>query len=255
MKHNTLVVYRISQGKVVTRLPAHLMSIDAAGRIAGRDNMYLVLGAESSPDAVAEWQRKAKSATAAERKTLAYTLEPRGLRIARYGVNGDAVVMWDDEFAASEYDRAYAAKLAADRKAREEAEARTVRICLVTRGCGDFGMVEWRGDITRPTADIVAECRAILERDSQKDRDLTDAEIKECVAKAKTAWAAKNAKREAAAAHIEDCRRRARETGARVEIRHYATDCRDLEEECSLDIATDWAMPDGTIATTYQHTW
>lgn len=255
MKRATLVVYRKSQGEVTTRLPAHMISIDDAGRVSGRDNMYLVLSQESNADALDAWKRGAKSASAATRRNLAAELEPRGLKIARMGDNGDAVVMWDDEFVATDLWRSCVARAEADRKRREELEAKTVTIGLVTRGWGDYGMVEWRGDITRPTSEIVAECRAELERDTGKDRDMTDAEIVKEVADAKAAWAAQNAKREAAAAHVEDCKRRARETGERVEIRHYATECHDPREECSLDIETEWAMPDGTISTTYQHTW
>lgn len=252
---NSMIVYRKSKGAIVMRLPAHLVSIDGAGRIAARGNMYLTLGNESNADALAAWMRSAKSATAARRKALADELEPRGLVIARYGDNGDAVVIWDDEWATSEYYRSYSAKLEAERKQREAEEAKTVTISLVTRGWGDYGLVSWRGDITRPTAEIVAECRAKLDRDTEKDRDMTDEEIANEVEAAKAEWAKKNAKREAAAAHVEDCKRRARETGTRVEIRHYATECHDPNEECSLDIETEWAMPDGTIAKTYQHTW
>ena len=255
MKRNTLILYRKAKNAIVSRLPAHMVSIDGAGRMCGRGNMYIVLSAESDAQALAEWMRLAKSATAARRKALADELEPRGLVIARYGDNGDAVVMWDDEFDQTDFCRDYMGRIEAERKAREEEERRTVTISLITRGWGDYGMVQWRGDITRPTADIVAECRARLAADTQKDRDLTDAEIRDAVEAAKAQWAAKNAKREAAAAHVEDCKRRARETGERVEIRHYATECHDAQEECSLDIATEWAMPDGTIETTYQHTW
>lgn len=252
---NTMIVYRKSKGQIVMRLPAHMMSIDDKGRVCGRDNMYITLGNESVPDAIAAWTRAAKSLNAARRKALADELEPRGLKIARYGDNGDAVVMWDDEWATSELSRAYIAKLDAEQKRREAEEAKTVTISLVTRGWGDYGMVSWRGDITRPTAEIVAECRAKLERDTEKDRDMSDDEIAKEVEAAKAQWSAKNAKREANTAHIEDCKRRARETGTRVEIRHYATECHDPREECSLDIETEWAMPDGTISTTYQHTW
>lgn len=251
----TLIIYRKSQGKIITRFPAHMISVDDAGRVSGRGNMYLVLAQESNPDALDAWKQGAKTANASKRQNLAAELEPRGLVIARMGDNGDAVVMWDDEFAMSEHNLAYAAKLAAERKAREEMEARTVRINLVTRGWGDYGMVAWCGDITRPTAEIVAECRAQLEHDTAKDYGMSDEEITAEVEKAKAAWAAKNAKREAVAAHIEDCKRRARETGERVEIRHYATECHDQHEECSLDIVTEWAMPDGTIVKSYQHTW
>ena len=255
MKRAILVVFRKSKGEITTRLPAHMISIDNEGRLAGRDNMYLILAQESNADALDAWKRGAKSANATKRRNLAAELEPRGLVIAHYGDNGDAVVMWEDEFSQTDLYRNYMARIEAEHKAREEEERRTMTIGLVTRGWGDYGMVKWRGDITRPTAEIVDECRAMLAADTQKDHDLTDAEIAKEVESAKAQWAAKNAKREAAAAHVEDCKRRARETGERVEIRHYATECHDAQEECSLDIATEWAMPDGTTATTYQHTW
>lgn len=255
MKRNTLIVYRKAQGTIVMRLPNHMVSIDGAGRVCGRDNMYIILSAESDAQALDAWKRLAKSANAARRRALADELEPRGLAVARYGDNGDAVVMWDDEFGQTTHYRDYMARIEAERKAREEEERRTVTISLVTRGWGDYGMASWRGDITRPTAEIVAECRERLDCDTEKDCDMTDDEIAREVESAKAQWAAKYAKRENTAAHIEECKRRARETGARVEIRHYATDCHDAKEECSLDIATEWAMPDGTVTTTYQHTW
>lgn len=253
MSRNTMVVYRKSKGQVVTRMPAHMMSIDDAGRIHGRDNMYLVLSAESGQTALAEWKSGAKTATAVKRRALADDLEPRGLKIARYGENGDAVVMWDDEFRQSDIWRDYVSRLDADRRRREELEAKTVTISLVTRGWGDYGMVEWRGDITRPTAEIVAECRAKLERDTEKDRDITDAEIAKEVADAKAAWAAKNAKRKVAAAHVEECKRRARETGERVKIESWVTNrCHNgNDDQCSFDDAVRWAMPDGTEKITY----
>lgn len=255
MKRTTMVVYRKSRGAVTMRLPAHMMSIDKRGRVCGRDNMYLVLGEESDQTALAEWKSGAKTATAKRRAALADDLEPRGLKVARYGDNGDVVLMWDDEFEKSGLWRDYVSRLEADRKRREELEAKTVTIGLVTRGWGDYGMVSWRGDITRPTHEIAAECRAVLARDTGKDRDMTDAEIAQEVAAAKAAWAAKNAKREADEAHVEDCKRRARATGKLVEIRHYADECDDPREECSLDIVTVWAKPDGSVATTRQHTW
>lgn len=253
MKRATLVVYRKSKGEVATRLPAHMISIDDAGRVSGRDNMYLVLAQESNPDALDAWKRGAKSASAAKRRELATELEPRGLKFARMGDNGDAVVMWDDEFQATDWWRSCVARAEADRKRREELEARTVTIRLVTRGWGDYGMVEWRGDITRPMSEIVAECRAELARDTGKDRDMTDAEIAQEVEDAKAAWAAKNAKREAAAAHVEDCKRRARETGERVKIESWVTDrCHNgNDDDCSIDRAVRWAMPDGTEKITY----
>ena len=139
--------------------------------------------------------------------------------------------------------------------AREEIEARTVSITLTTCGWGDYGVCEWRGDITRPDADILAECKANLAAAHDPDTSPTDAEILKMIAAARAKWAAKNAERVERDKHKAECLRKAAETGVRVEIRHYTCECRDPHEECSLDVATVWAMPDGTTETTYQHTW
>jgi len=139
--------------------------------------------------------------------------------------------------------------------ARKEIEARTVSITLTTCGWGDYGVCEWRGDITRPNADILAECKAEIATAHDPDTNPTDAEILKMIADARAKWAAKTAERVERDNHKAECLRKAAETGGRVKIRDYACDCRDPNEECSLDIATVWAMPDGTVKTTYQHTW
>ncbi len=46
---------------------------------------------------------------------------------------------------------------------------------------------------------------------------------------------------------------KARETGQRVLLRQYHTDCDGSAYECSLDIVSVWAMPDGTTAQTRIH--
>ena len=73
--------------------------------------------------------------------------------------------------------------------------------------------------------------------------------------------AAKEAEKDAARAK-EDARRaelleKARETGVQQEIcRYVTTECRNGNDcECSTDIATMWAMPDGTIRTVYSCTF
>lgn len=140
-----------------------------------------------------------------------------------------------------------------DRK--REIESRTVRIVLTMCGWGDYGVCEWSGDITRDDAEILAECRAKIKSAHDPDTDPTDAEIIKMIAAARAKWQAENADRTAREEHKAECLRRAAEAGKRVAIRTYSCDCRDPQEECSLDIATVWAMPDGTVTTTYQHTW
>jgi len=47
----------------------------------------------------------------------------------------------------------------------------------------------------------------------------------------------------------------AKQTGKPVEISRWMADCNDPNEECSMDVMNEWAMPDGTVKTTRQHTW
>ncbi len=47
----------------------------------------------------------------------------------------------------------------------------------------------------------------------------------------------------------------ASETGKPVVLRKWSTDCCDSREECSMDIVTEYAMPDGSTKTESHHTW
>jgi hypothetical protein len=47
---------------------------------------------------------------------------------------------------------------------------------------------------------------------------------------------------------------KARETGERVLLRQYFTGCDGSAYECSMDVVSVWAMPDGTTAQTRIHT-
>jgi hypothetical protein len=47
----------------------------------------------------------------------------------------------------------------------------------------------------------------------------------------------------------------AKTTGEKVLLRKYSDECNDPNEECSIDMVYEWAMPDGTIKATRQHTW
>ena len=97
-------------------------------------------------------------------------------------------------------DGAYAihpAKLQADAVAEQARQlaARCVTIHLSSRGWGDYSPVTWRGDITRPDADIEAECLAALS--ASNDVDDPSPDIPALISSARLAWDAKrNAKPE-----------------------------------------------------------
>jgi len=82
--------------------------------------------------------------------------------------------------------------------------------------------------------------------------EFTYPEAVEYVAPRKAAEAAEKTKKEAEkkAKFVE-----AKATGKPIELHRYVDDCNDPHEECSTDIITVWAMPDGTIKTTRRHTW
>ena len=68
-------------------------------------------------------------------------------------------------------------------------EARTVKIYLSSRGWGDYSSLEWRGDITRPDSEILAEYRNLLTNGHDVDeRNQTDDEILGKIAVARSAW-------------------------------------------------------------------
>lgn len=56
-------------------------------------------------------------------------------------------------------------------------------------------------------------------------------------------------------ARVEAAFAEARETGKPVELDRWEEECNDPREECSLDLVTLWAMPDGTKQVKRQHTW
>lgn len=47
----------------------------------------------------------------------------------------------------------------------------------------------------------------------------------------------------------------AKRTGEKVLLRSWSEDCCDPKEECSTDIHSEYAMPDGTTEHTWNHTW
>lgn len=78
-------------------------------------------------------------------------------------------------------------KVMAPREAEEAIRrAKIVTIYLSSRGWGDYSPCEWIGDITRPDAEILAECRKALVMGHDVDqRGQTDDEILAKIAKAR----------------------------------------------------------------------
>jgi hypothetical protein len=97
--------------------------------------------------------------------------------------------------------------------------------------------------------------------DDQEDVLIAEQEKAKAVAREKRKTERKSkAESEAKAAAEKKAERQAKfdqakETGKRVEIKHYSTECNDPSEECSLDIITEYAMPDGSVETERIHTY
>lgn len=245
---STIILFDPATDQIVSRLPAHMFVWREDGALLGKRNHWPITSSKAStPEAIAE----AKAHPDKWESIPGIVLLKRGLNPAPDG----RILEEEAIFDASPEGIAHRERAIARMEEERRREERTVEIVLSTRGWGDYGVVKWKGDITRPAEEIAKECRRSLDNATDLDRNLTDAEIANEIKKARDAYNAKQAKREASAAHVADCKRRAKETGEKVEIRHYTTECHDPNEECSLDIATEWAMPDGSTRITYQHTW
>jgi hypothetical protein len=88
---------------------------------------------------------------------------------------------WDKHPLKAEQDRIATGK--------EVERAKRVRIYLSSRGWGDFSPCEWVGNITRPDAEILAECRHQLASGHDVDQpNQSDDEIMAKIVKARADW-------------------------------------------------------------------
>jgi hypothetical protein len=72
---------------------------------------------------------------------------------------------------------------------------KNVTIYLSSRGWGDFSPVEWHGNITRPDAEILAECRSALDNGHDVDKsNPTDEELLKTIQSAREKWEGKPAR-------------------------------------------------------------
>jgi len=118
-------------------------------------------------------------------------------------------------------------------QARAEQAQKMVSIHLSSRGWGDYSNLEWHGDITRPDADILAECRLALDNGHDVDTpNQSDDEILSLIHKARASWDGKPERIAAAKkAEAEDIKHKiatgycfACETWCHGDCGHYSTD-------------------------------
>lgn len=109
---------------------------------------------------------------------------------------------------------ALAAEVARIEKAEADRQARMWEVHLSSRGWGDYSPVVWSGDITRPDAEILAECRSLLARGNDVDHpNQSDDELIGKIRAAKKDWAEAPAKKAAMAAEAAADRKHKIETG------------------------------------------
>jgi hypothetical protein len=93
----------------------------------------------------------------------------------------------------------------------EELESRTIRVFLSSRGWGDYSALEWVGDVSLPSAEIVKQCQALLANGHDVDQpNQSEAELIAKIEKEK-------AKCEALAATEKDEEARSNEIAAKRE--------------------------------------
>lgn len=168
-------IYIVRGNELKLTLPGPSVTIKRDGTIWYQDMPLLGL---TDPAAKAAAVQAIKDKRYEDIPASAYT---------RLGENDNGLWAGDDKAWAT-----YPAKLAADKIEAERRieEAKVVSISLSSRGWGDYSSCEWRGDITRPDAEILAECKHNLttERDVDKP-DQSDMEIIGLIQAARAKWA------------------------------------------------------------------
>lgn len=180
---STVIIFDPASDSIQTRLPAHIVEWrdGILWQLRTDGDVPVINGKASTPEALATWKRKPD----------AWDSIP-GLVLIRRGANPDGrIVEEEDVFDATPEGRAYWQRIRDRMEAEREAEMRQGRIYLSSRGWGDFSPVEWVGDITRPAAEIEAECASRLAEANDVDTPLGTEEIAAKVAEAKAAYADK----------------------------------------------------------------
>lgn len=144
------------------------------------------------------------------------------------------------------------ARLAPQRAAEAEARKYTRKIYLSGRGWGDYSPVEWTGDVRRADAEIVAECRKLLDNASDVDDPQTDEQIAGKLAQARAEVEAEQGAKSAATNRFADLQAEARRTGKPQVVRTWQTSrCMNHSVDCSFDTAVETIDGAGNRKTTY----
>jgi len=128
----------------------------------------------------------------AEKKRIAALMKARKYDeidvkyFTRLGDNENGLWAGDDE---AWENHPLKAKKEAEKKEREEEEAKTVEIYLSSRGWGDYSSLKWVGDITKPDSEILAECKTKLQNGYDVDnRNQTDSELLDKIRAGRKKW-------------------------------------------------------------------
>lgn len=149
------------------------------------------------------------------------------------------------------------AKIERDKKKAEHVakDKQIVSVELSSRGWGDYSPVVWRGDIMRPDAEILSECRAALTRGHDVDfANQSDADILAKISSARTKLQNKADAEQAEKDRMNALLAKAKETGEKQVVKTWMTSrCMGKASDCSFDSATEYATPDGEIRIEYRH--
>ena len=178
----------VRNNKKVLTLPGHMVTIKTDGTIWSGENPLL---------GIDDPEEKKRVLTLVNAKKFKDIPEKY---YTRMGDNPNGLWAGDDK----EWEN-HPVKLAQDKAAAEKAaeQKKMVKIYLSSRGWGDYSACTWYGDITRPDAEILAECLKRLESEYDVDQpNQTDEEILAKIHATREKWSGK-ADREKAFAKAE----------------------------------------------------
>ena len=128
----------------------------------------------------------------------------------------------------------------------------TTKIYLSSRGWGDYSPVEWAGDLSKSDAEIIAECRAMLDRANDVDTPLSNEQIAAKVAEARAKVAGQQTAKQTEVDRIAQLQATAKETGNPQIVRKWMTNrCMNGSVDCSFDSAVETIDGNGNRRTKY----